>query len=1538
MIRKLIVVAAAIVGLNAFAVTDSVFKNSKGAEIPYNSTGEIVRGEWTSQFAKAMAQAKSENAPVVIFWANEGCGHCAAVELEMTSKEFTTWMKKQQMYMVFICNNYPGPCGKEAAVAKIATRDNTGNYPFIGVYWKKYVYADKSTRTPLGTFTGNGMKAAGLMSKIMSYLGGYTPSVGGWFKYNAGVETEGHRYEAEAATKSVTLTLQRDSAKKSSTGTDQVKLYNGKTLVKTYTVNWAKGAVTTDIEVAIPAGLAAGKTLKAVVNGETKTKYITNIYIVEKAAGASNPKWVGESFGFGEWTCDIDGATKKVAGFVGGAAKAYTLVSVQGSMWCPDCANTDRNFLDLEDGEGKNMFQEWARSNHVMLVAMDVPNYNGASINDRATPTLFTQDAYATTLARAREWPASGAASKLTNAVVRSGLGYMSRKGITVAEGKTMLKKFYDLATKTPEKGGYHLYFGDGDPRNEDGNAYRTGVPIFVLLRRDGTVAARLTRLASVSPMKADQKNFANYIKRFDEMLKLADEDMSELKNNYPGANSIPLPLDGSVVTGRLCNADMRDTFKLAGFNGSANVKVTISGTSGAEVTAQFIIEKDGAFSNVGNPTNVMINKNAEIAGAFTDSGTCYLRISGADITSPDFDVKSATAGHFVEFEVKAGVASLIPQEKASTIPTTAGESVTLKVVSGVRYKIAGVKSVESGLLGPDASGLYAATVDGDAVVIADDSGSFTCQKWVPAALGFKVTSASCKDSVGKYTVKVQRTGGVSGPVAATLALDKEKTTLYYDHDTGTDDPRFTVDGVRKFSSKKLEWADGDGAEKSVVIAIDGDSKYYGDGVVAFNLTDPTNDVGDVTLAAGKEAFSLKVSETAEPVPSTIALASTSPAWSYSRTVYARRSEGVTLKLTRSDDGLTDKNRIVLDSSVATVAFTGDANLKKTSQYWDANDYEDKLVNVTKLPAAEKKTVITLKSGKGLFLADAAKNSVTIVSVDDEAPAFTAKSFGPVKLITYSTCYEIVAFDPATIKDGDKLSVELVSGSIPSGISAKIASGKLKFMGIPKAADKTTAFYRACATRDGKLIKGLPIKVTFEVVDPTTVDPDDPTYGKLSNTAVKSTRVLESLMVLSDEEPSRLAGTLNVTIPKTGKVTADYTGIGGRISFSATSWDAKDLACADSTLTATLTPSKDGYALKVLAYANGKVEAQLTDKYVKAGLAAVSYGKPWTAFSSGAQSWKGLYNAALVPGGTPILYGNLTKGALSGEVVEPENEEFEAPKGYGYIAFKMTSSTAYKAGKMTWAGKLPNGVAVSGSAVLTKGVTKTIGRTGLAYLPVFAKLANERLALVASIASDAAKNGGLRSVVGSPDLEDDLPLGSWTHKGDNDTGYSMDLHLFGSYYDAKKSLKDCCDENKVSTSQPMNVIQPAQAGYERYIGRGEPAEIKPLKIAIGTDAIKISSTGGNRSSLKFTIDLDRATGILSGTFQLYANGVKKYFPAAWNGVMLTGWGSECGCVDDDAMTLPFICGGFSFDDKLSTGAVLSGGSIYTGPVISVEGN
>ena len=92
----------------------------------------IEPGVWTSDFNGAMAYAEAENIPVVVFWANAGCGHCEGVEKEMNKAYFSEWMAYNKLLMVFV--------ESDASVKKwikANARTKISAFPYMAVYWPK---------------------------------------------------------------------------------------------------------------------------------------------------------------------------------------------------------------------------------------------------------------------------------------------------------------------------------------------------------------------------------------------------------------------------------------------------------------------------------------------------------------------------------------------------------------------------------------------------------------------------------------------------------------------------------------------------------------------------------------------------------------------------------------------------------------------------------------------------------------------------------------------------------------------------------------------------------------------------------------------------------------------------------------------------------------------------------------------------------------------------------------------------------------------------------------------------------------------------------------------------------------------------------------------------------------------------------------------------------------------------------------------------------------------------------------------------------
>ena len=1634
-----LVASVVVLGASAFA--------SSYNGVDYSTSKDIEPGKWFSNFSKVLEYSQANDVPMVVFWGSEGCTHCKKVENQMAKKGFTDWMQESGMVFAFAVDGVtPG----STATAKLYARYGS-EFPYVGVYWKSHGVGGKARQGQQdyknGHFGGRIGESSWskLRDKIVSYIKDWTPVKGGLFDIDETKDkSAGNRFEVSKETGTVLISLTRPtSAVQKACDDDIMRITYADGTVVSNTLSWAAGDDKMEYPLELDAGkLNAGEAVKLEMLNGTRVVSTTTVTCVGDENSAENPLWLGERtvaapakkglltataatpLKFGEWTMDLDVAKQTVANAEG---KAYTLVGMLGSLWCHDCANTERNFLSLTDGKD-NLFAKWAKEHNVALVSLDLPSVADNDPEGKNSTCLLMKHAATTTLAYEGVYgyydvSKGGAPQSLTEPMSRSGAGYMSRKGIKATEAATCLSNNLWLAKTNVDKGGYHIYFGNGDVRNEDSNAYRPGVPGFVLLRKDGSVAARFQRFASASPMKFDAEkkeiataNFANYIKRFDEMLAIADatddqDDASEI-NNYPSDASIPLTNGTPAgVSGRLCNADQRDSFKIVGMTGAAKQIAYVTGSSDAIVKAQFFIRKaDGSVVPVGTEQKNPLPSGVSLTGDITEAGECFVVVSGADITSAAFDAASSNST-FVGYTVTTWTEKLLAQEAAATIAATNGQEFAMQVEANKYYRLVGVDTNVTGFAENFAqtstTNVYKAISGGEKIVTAAADGDLTYQKWVPGTVRFVPPTAreiKESDAIG-VQVKVERTAGASGEVKLQVRVDQEATDCFYDlwpwkpgePATYKQMPRFTVNDQWEIVTNKDDFAttitylDGfkttDDVDTFVIkpnaLAFKELQKsYYGDQKIVIRLKVLSGDGVELEgkgadKAAPEEAtYVITIKDDAkQQKPGTVYFKEGASIFSKTGpyTVYARKSSSVDISIGRTDPANGVVATAFTKSKGSKMVITGVEDAENplagfqpllARQGWGNRDISDKVITVTNLPAVGKSETITLKPVSPLKVKSSSTKAVKIVSVADDATEFEEREYCFSNLLRYVSCT-----CPCTLKEpgSGTLSAKKLRGSIPSGLSAKLltvvsedgstTNKVLCFSGYPTKAGTYTAYYQVVENRGTKKkpknYGGLPVKVVFTVNDPVTAGKSaDPAIAAIANPSVASTRTLNDLMVFGPyAETNRLAGKLKLTIPRTGKMSAKYVCNGGTISFSAKGWEPKDPYAGEVSgeLTATLTATKKAwtnYTLTVTAETNGVVTASIADPYYAGTeLEAWSDGKVWNSKHT-AKPWKGQYTVSLMPVGAMVgVNGNVEKplpGVISESIVGL------APRGPGYLTFKMTSSSAYNAGKMTWGGKLPDGTSVSGTTVLTEELADEEDEGGpdwkptYAFLPVFTRLTTkvsksvttyDRLSLIARIVRDG--KDCLRAVTPA----ESLARGEWEHRvtkpaaAAETMNFTMDVFAFGSFYDPNRNLGDCCEEKgPVAVDQLLDF---EKLDWMSSLGFFTPVAIDPIAITVKyTDkkpskhTIKIN--GGQENPRNVTLTLTRSTGVLSGSFKFPFSdgaGVTHTVSAKWYGVLLPGWPCACGCGEApevldpevDPVYLPFISGGYIFSDTIPNG-------------------
>lgn len=124
-LRKILQLVATCVGVILVA---------SGAYAGYISTQSTVEpGKWTSDYDGAMAYAEKNNIPMIVFWANVGCGNCEKIEKEMNnSEDFQNWKDQLKALMVFVESN-----STVKKWIKANARTKISKYPYMAVYWPK---------------------------------------------------------------------------------------------------------------------------------------------------------------------------------------------------------------------------------------------------------------------------------------------------------------------------------------------------------------------------------------------------------------------------------------------------------------------------------------------------------------------------------------------------------------------------------------------------------------------------------------------------------------------------------------------------------------------------------------------------------------------------------------------------------------------------------------------------------------------------------------------------------------------------------------------------------------------------------------------------------------------------------------------------------------------------------------------------------------------------------------------------------------------------------------------------------------------------------------------------------------------------------------------------------------------------------------------------------------------------------------------------------------------------------------------------------
>ena len=454
-------------------------------------------------------------------------------------------------------------------------------------------------------------------------------------------------------------------------------------------------------------------------------------------------------------------------------------------------------------------------------------------------------------------------------------------------------------------------------------------------------------------------------------------------------------------------------------------------------------------------------------------------------------------------------------------------------------------------------------------------------------------------------------------------------------------------------------------------------------------------------------------------------------------------------------------------------------------------------------------------------------------------------------------------------QSGDEIRCVVTDGELPSGIQLSVVGDQVIASGC---ADAPPGEYSAVCSvsvwRNGKRV-GPEQKLepfVFSVVDYNFA-------GDIPSLA--TVRTYGGLQLVDD---SRLTGLLTLTVPADGALSAKYVRDGVAYAYATDGWEAFEAGVLTARLTLTadasrsmgVTLSGDGGRVEFVDPADGVTMRQVA-------LTA----NPWPEGSAAA--WQGQYAVQLPQ-------TNVEDGVSAGRL-----------GGAAYLAMRMASDEAIATGTMLYAGVLPNGRAVYGSAVLQP------TDDGRAEMPFAAAsdLVTAPYSFAGSLAIDANAaetyqmvRWGVRSAL-TP---------NWTVP--DVYGHSADFEVYGGYYDSSEVTARFNEQFVQYAGRLDNFAFQADA-ETLAVGRyGSSAVFAPAWAEMtGTNVPQLVS-----GTECVTLTFSTLTGVISGSFEVpFADGGRQR--VFYRGIALPGWQSCATCVIGvEAVERPWAVGACSFTD------------------------
>lgn len=556
-----------------------------------SSSSTIVPGEWTDNFVAATNYVVRNDMPLVMVWGMNGCNHCKNLSDALATDAGLAWARQQNIVFCHIV----GTMGRGDPIWYFASgydgylpidKDAVSKTPVIRFYWpdrKSERFTGQEFPASSETYPIGASELQALCQQFERRIEELVASVDVEGSFAAFPMGDGSypcdRLEATDKTGYVDVPIVRTNATGKAAANKLVFDRGGNRTSET--ISWKPGQTMQFVRYGLATSLPKDEhvvvSLEESNGSPLATTLICGVGTVENSP--KNPYWIGErteeTLNWGEWSMDLDVVTNKVKAYNAAhpGERAYAMMFVGGSTWCPDCAMAEENFFS------KQAFKVWANDHKVVFGVLDIPN----------NPQVAEADAWPSQLryesSRASDAFVSLRGTVPTNDLQRyqSGAGYLSRHSVP-----------YEMATNVAARNAFlmgHDTLNGGWNRPERTNKNRTGVPVLILLRDDGTVAARWNRFSDVGPAAYS----GGYLRRFEEMMaqlgdgnEESDDDQSTTVRTISGGESV----DASVSS--VDQADVYEILDVAANDvmtfgvqgGSSELKVSVLDAMGSELSS----------------------------------------------------------------------------------------------------------------------------------------------------------------------------------------------------------------------------------------------------------------------------------------------------------------------------------------------------------------------------------------------------------------------------------------------------------------------------------------------------------------------------------------------------------------------------------------------------------------------------------------------------------------------------------------------------------------------------------------------------------------------------------------------------------------------------------------------------------------------------------------------------------------------------------------------------------------------------------------